>query len=225
MIKKAISYIHKTHPKSKSIKIKIDGSGQVVVVTPKMTPKFVINLFVKKNKTWIEKALIQQKASKNFAVNNNEILIFGKKYKKIIKSDISILPGVKTIENNININLLKNTKANSEKAINRFLKNTATKYIIPRTHAIAKKMKISFGKITLREQKTRWGSCSSKGNLNFNWRLVHTPPKVIDYVIIHELAHRKHMDHSRSFWNLVEKFDPEHKKNRGWLKRRGLNLS
>jgi predicted metal-dependent hydrolase len=86
-------------------------------------------------------------------------------------------------------------------------------------------MDISFGSISLREQKSRWGSCSSLGNLNFNWRLAHHPPAVIDYVIIHELAHRLHMDHSSAFWSVVKKYDPEHLKHQGWLKRRGLQLS
>ena len=83
-------------------------------------------------------------------------------------------------------------------------------------------MDINFNSITLREQKTRWGSCSSKGNLNFNWRLVHYRPEIIDYVIIHELAHRTHMNHSAKFWQLVEKYDPEYRKHRGFLKRHGM---
>ena len=86
-------------------------------------------------------------------------------------------------------------------------------------------MQTSYNKITLRRQKTRWGSCSSKKNLNFNWQLVYFEPKIIDYVIIHELAHLTHMNHSKNFWQLVEKYDPEYKKHVGWLKRNGLNLS
>ncbi len=85
-------------------------------------------------------------------------------------------------------------------------------------------MNTSINKITLRQQKTRWGSCSSAGNLNFNWRLVHYPPEVIDYVIIHELAHRTHMDHSSSFWQLVARYDPDHLKHRNWLKKHGVSV-
>jgi predicted metal-dependent hydrolase len=109
--------------------------------------------------------------------------------------------------------------------VDNFLKSTASEYLVAQTHILAKKMNLTFNKLTLRKQKTRWGSCSSKKSLNFNWKLVHFEPKIIDYVIIHELAHLSHMDHSRNFWNLVEKYDPEYKKHRGWLKRNGLNLS
>lgn len=85
----------------------------------------------------------------------------------------------------------------------------------------SKKMGTDFGRITVREQKTRWGSCSSKGNLNFNWKLMMMPEPVIDYVVIHEIAHRKHMDHSRNFWKEVENILPDYKEKRDWLKING----
>lgn len=106
----------------------------------------------------------------------------------------------------------------------RFLKNTASKYIIPRTHYLGQKMKLEFGQISLKQQKTRWGSCSSKRNLNFNWRLVHFSPQIIDYVIIHELSHLVHMNHSRNFWQLVSRYDPEYTKHRGFLRRVEIDL-
>ncbi|MDF2870759.1 MAG: family peptidase [Anaerocolumna sp.] len=85
----------------------------------------------------------------------------------------------------------------------------------------AKRMHTDYGRITVREQKTRWGSCSSKGNLNFNWKLMMMPEPIIDYVVIHELAHRKHMDHSKNFWFEVEKVLPDYKIKRDWLKKNG----
>jgi predicted metal-dependent hydrolase len=109
--------------------------------------------------------------------------------------------------------------------LNRFLKSTASHYIIPRTHQLAEKVGVSIGLISLKQQKTRWGSCSSRGNLNFNWRLVHYQPAIIDYVIVHELAHRLEMNHSAAFWKIVAKYDPEYAKHRGWLKRQGMSLS
>ena len=75
--------------------------------------------------------------------------------------------------------------------------------------------------ITIRDQKTRWGSCSAKGNLNFNWKLVLMPPEVLDYVVVHELAHRKEMNHSRKFWAEVKNVLPDYEKRRKWLKEFG----
>ena len=80
---------------------------------------------------------------------------------------------------------------------------------------------VDFGKITIRNQKTRWGSCSSKGNLNFNCLLMLAPEGVQDYVIIHELCHRKEMNHSKRFWDEVEKVMPDYKEKRRWLKENG----
>lgn len=76
----------------------------------------------------------------------------------------------------------------------------------------------SYKKINIRDQKSRWGSCSSKGNLNFNYRVFLLPEKEMDYVIVHEICHLKEMNHSKIFWNLVEKKSPDYKKIRKNLK-------
>ena len=82
-------------------------------------------------------------------------------------------------------------------------------------------MGVSYGTITIREQKTRWGSCSAKGNLNFNWKLVLMPPEILDYVVVHELAHRLQMNHSAAFWAEVGKILPDYRERRQWLKENG----
>ena len=85
----------------------------------------------------------------------------------------------------------------------------------------ARIMGVTYGRISIREQKTRWGSCSSKGNLNFNWRLIFAPPEVLDYVVVHELAHRKEMNHSKAFYAIVESVMPDYRKWKQWLKENG----
>ena len=75
----------------------------------------------------------------------------------------------------------------------------------------AEHMGVTFGRVTIRNQKTRWGSCSADGNLNFNVRIMLMPSYVVRYVVIHELCHRKHMDHSPEFWSMVETYDPDYR--------------
>lgn len=83
----------------------------------------------------------------------------------------------------------------------------------------------SYSSITVRDQKTRWGSCSSRGTLSFNYRLIFAPPAVLDYVVVHELCHLTHMNHSKEFWNLVGSVMPDYKKHRKWLKEHGRELT
>ena len=101
------------------------------------------------------------------------------------------------------------------------LAQRALDYIPERVAYFAPIVGVSYGRITIRNQKTRWGSCSAKGNLNFNCYLMLAPGEVIDYVVVHELCHRKEMNHSRAFWSEVEKVLPEYKKSIGWLKSEG----
>ena len=96
--------------------------------------------------------------------------------------------------------------------------------IPPRVVFWAGKIGVTYGKITIRHQKTRWGSCSSKGNLNFNCMLMMCPDEVIDYVIIHELCHRREMNHSAGFWAAVENVCPEYRVQRKWLKQHGPGI-
>jgi predicted metal-dependent hydrolase len=227
-------YTHKTNKRSKSLKIKIEQGGKVVVVSPKFVPKFVVQQFVKKHKQWIINALKKTNRGDKFE-SETHIFVFGKKYQKEIifsttqKTGIYV-KGDKLIFNPLTLPKIITPKQKQtwdkkfKQKTAEFLKNTAGHYIVKRTHELAKKMSLDFNNITLRKQKTRWGSCSSQRNLNFNWKLVHFDTDIIDYVIIHELSHLVQMNHSKNFWDLVKKYDRSYLKHRNWLKKNGLSL-
>ena len=104
------------------------------------------------------------------------------------------------------------------------LKKEARIRLTELTEYWAGRMGISYGRISIRGQKTRWGSCSSKGNLNYNYLLVLCPDEVAEYVVIHELCHRIHMNHSKRFWEKIEEFCPNYRQARKWLKQNGNSL-
>ena len=104
------------------------------------------------------------------------------------------------------------------------LADEALKVIPDRVRFFADKMGVTYGKITIRNQKSKWGSCTAKGNLNFNCLLMLAPREVLDGVIVHELAHRKHMDHSAEFYEEILKVYPDYKKWDMWLKENGTLL-
>lgn len=223
----SIPFIHKVSNRTRSVSIKIDRTGQVIVVSPRLVPKLFLNQFVEKHRDWIEKKLTVIKAARK---NKDAVYIFGKAYQKRVTYLKGKPLGVIVVGSEIIANTPEAATQDltwgkkQDQQLARFLKSTASTYIVKRTAQLAKLMDIKYGSLTLREQSSRWGSCSSRGNLNFNWRLIHAETPIIDYVLVHELAHRVHMDHSRNFWALVAKYDPEYQVHRGYLKRQGHGL-
>ena len=106
----------------------------------------------------------------------------------------------------------------------RALREKARTLVTERVQFYAPLIGVTYNQIAIRAQHTRWGSCSSKGNLNFNCLLALVPPEVLDYVVVHELCHRKELNHSDRFWNEVGKILPDYKDRKKWLKDNGSNL-
>ena len=104
------------------------------------------------------------------------------------------------------------------------LKAKAREELAPLIAYYATQVGVSYGRVTIRSQKTRWGSCSSRGNLSFNCLLMLTPPEVIDYVIVHELCHLKQMNHSFRFWAEVKRIVPDYREAKQWLKENSESL-
>lgn len=107
----------------------------------------------------------------------------------------------------------------------RALADQAMQIIPDKVRFYAEKIGVDYGRVTIRNQKTRWGSCSAKGNLNFNCLLMLAPEDVLDYVVIHELCHRKEMNHSPRFWSEVAKIMPDYKNSKIWLKENGGDIT
>ncbi|MEA2177248.1 MAG: hypothetical protein QOG77_545 [Solirubrobacteraceae bacterium] len=109
-------------------------------------------------------------------------------------------------------------------AVERWLRRAARDEITPRAHRAAAAIGSEVQRVTIRDQRTRWGSASSSGSLSFSWRLVLAPEHVLDYVVWHEVCHLRHMDHSPRFWGLVAEHCPGYAVPRRWLREHGTAL-
>jgi len=198
---------HIIKPKLKNSYLSIDKQLQIVVKTPKVSQAFVHQLLLQKEH-WLRKHYASKIQNRPQEVQlTKEVLLFG----EIVK-----------INNPKVLYLQKKLQSCKSSAIlktyDNFYKTTAENYLLPRVEYFASLMNLSFESIKYRKMKRRWGSCSSLKVLTFNTQLIKVKKELIDYVIVHELAHLKHMNHSKTFHLLVEKYLPNAKQLREELK-------
>ncbi|MBO0562170.1 M48 family peptidase, partial [Clostridium botulinum] len=125
----------------------------------------------------------------------------------------------------INSGILKDKReAIIKDNLEKFYKEQAINVLKERTDYYSNILKVAPKNIVIKNQKTLWGSCSSKGNINYNYKIVMAPLEILDYIVVHELCHLVHMNHSKDFWDLVEIVIPDWKKRRNWLKENGYKL-
>lgn len=228
---KELQYIL-TRSSRKTVGIAIEKNGLVKVTSPIRVSETYINELLQKKSSWILKKLSDietraSKANKAKVFEEGEFYSYlGKEYKlKLVKNSDLKKPTVRLENENLIITLPNNFEAEKIKDILKLWYVKQFKHVIEdRIKYYSSIIGVFPQKITIREQKTRWGSCSAKGNINLNWKLIMAPLEVLEYVVIHELCHMKEMNHSKKFWNLVENIFPQHKKYRAWLKDNGDNL-
>jgi predicted metal-dependent hydrolase len=119
---------------------------------------------------------------------------------------------------------LKRALPDYRATIHAHLRRMAEKELSVRTRELAQAHGIAVKRVSIRAQKTRWGSCSARGTISLNWRLIQAPPFVVDYLIIHELMHRREMNHSKRYWKLVAEAFPDYRHAEKWLKSGGVEL-
>jgi predicted metal-dependent hydrolase len=224
-----MQYTLRHPPRSKRITLKVEPPSQVIVSAPKRTPKRVINKFVDQNSNWIQKQILKISQRQSLIESDSSIMIFGTLYQKIMTAEPNKSLGISISDQDILLNFPhvpeQNLTATREKELNLFLKRAARTFLGKQLKHLSQLMEVEYSSLTLREQKTRWGSCSGQDNISLNWRLVHYPPEIISYVIVHELAHLVHHNHSKDFWHLVAQYDPDYSEHRSYLKKHGITFS
>lgn len=204
------------------IRISVNKDKEVRVIIPMKYPVSELKSILEKKADWIKKKLEHFENLKNnfFNGNENEILYLGKRYLFILKPEMKNYFQINKEDKKIcsGVDLL------NKRIQEHWLKQEAERVIKERISFINKDNRFKINRIYIRSQKTKWGNCSSKGNISFNWRLIKAPLEVIDYLIIHELVHLEEMNHSKAFWYKVSQLYPNFKEANKWLKKSGVGL-
>jgi hypothetical protein len=204
----------------------VTRNGELIVRAPYNTPLPFIEHVINRKSLWIIKKLNEAASMPQYETrkfSEGELFMYlGNQYPlSIIENNKS---AVRFVEDTIYIS----SKAflNAERNIIRWYQTEAYKVLTERTEYFSASVNMKPSSIRLSGAKRRWGSCGRKGNINYNWRLIMAPLEILDYIVVHELAHLRHHNHSKQYWNLVFSIMPEYKSRELWLKKNGhlLNL-
>lgn len=200
----------------RTICLTINQEANLVVKAPVFMPIRHIENFIKEKENWIRKNIAKIKARPRPKIkeyeNGEEFLYLGKTYK------LRIIPNKTPVQLKDELIISTHIWPHHKEALKKWYKVRAGKIIGDRCALFSKIMGCAPRSLKISHAMKRWGSCTSKGKLNFSWRLVMTPIEIIDYVIVHELAHLHHLNHSKNFWETVKNVLPDHKKREHWLK-------
>lgn len=238
-----IIQIHIERSKRKTMSMSVNKDGSVMVKAPLRYPSDQdIRNFVEQKIDWIVKQRDRQQEREDmrlvrrfetdysFPYLGEERLVemqSGKKNSIAYENGKIIIktPFCESLKNDYEADDNKKLIEKLQSDLKKWYKEQAMLYISERVEYYKAVIGVTVTDVSIRSRKTQWGSCDSNGCLTFSWRLVMARPEAIDYVVIHELCHRKHMDHSREFWNLVQKYMPDYKNQQQWLEENSVNMN
>ncbi len=206
----------------RTISLHIQNQGELIVKAPLFAPNFFINRFIDKNTDWIEKKMqqiISRKVKNKSKLDEGEKLLYlGNEYTIIfvkgsqieIKGDKILVPIA--------------AKFRLDKELNNWIIKQARETITKQVEYYANLMKARYTDLKFSDTKSQWGRCTYDNKLQFSWRLIMAPILVVNYVVVHELAHTVEKNHSKAFWSKVRLFNPSYKQQIKWLRENGHSL-
>lgn len=203
--------------KRRSIALEVSHEGLIILRVPKFMPMVMVKMFLNQHKNWLndKKAdLDSRKASKKKFIEGEMFCFMGEEY------PLSYVDG-KNLELDDTFKLGKEAKYEPKVMFERWYKEEFRKLAEDRLAYYAALGNYKYKKLRVSGARGRWGSRSTTGTISLVWRLIMFPLEIIDYVVLHELAHTVHMNHSQAFWSEVEQYMPDYKKRRKWLKENG----
>src|SRR5688572_10494956 len=209
-------YTLRRSPRARRVRVSVDGAGEVSVTLPKRAAKREADAAVRELAPWIERRRrALARAAAEVARTPGTVPYLG--------AELRLHPERgRTRVHRRGDSLL--VPAGDEAALERWYRRAARTEIAPRLDAAVARAGTTYTKLTIRGQRTRWGSCSHAGAMSFNWNLLLGPEPVLDYVVEHEVCHLEVMDHSPRFWGLLESRVPDWRDHAAWLRRYGSTL-
>jgi hypothetical protein len=204
--------------RARRVRVSVDARGAVEVVLPRRSPERAAAAAVVELRPWIDRRLAEAaRTQAAIAARGGAVPYLGR--------ELELRPqeGRSRVHRRGD-ELLVPAGERAPAAIERWYRRAAEREIAPRLDDAVAALGTSYSTLTIRNQRTRWGSCSSTGAMSFNWRLLLAPEAVLDYVIWHEACHLRVMDHSTTFWTLVRLHCPDYEIHRRWLRRQGSTL-
>ncbi|WP_299076008.1 M48 family metallopeptidase [uncultured Paraglaciecola sp.] len=227
-----LHYSLRRHPKARGLRIRITPFDGVIVTMPKYPGRYLdVDRFVLENEEWIAAKLEECGLDNTGTVAqtldlNSPMFVEGLPYRFAIGSVGTLEAGDSSVRIDDDGQLILR---NADVRVERFEENLrgllferAGSRITEAAGELALQLAVEPQKIKVRSLKSRWGSCTSDGRLVFNWRLVLFPPRILRYVVLHELCHLRHFDHSQAFWDLVARHDREYEEKVEWLRTNGI---
>ena len=219
-------YTIKRSPKRRKLTVTVERDRSVVVHAPESTSEETIREVVESKRRWIhEKTTHVQKYQERLhppgkeLVNGESALYLGREYQ------IEVIPTASTeIRFEQRFFIPASLAGGRRRVLRNWYRDQAKERILPKVKSIAAILGVEFAGAKIVDNRFRWGSCTVKNNVNLNWRLIKAPVFVIDYVIVHELAHLLEANHTPRFWNIVRTHAPKMEKARSWLRDHGQVL-
>ncbi len=210
-------------PRLRTLRLAVLDERTVTVTVPLSYSDRQVHDLLERKKRWITKHLSRHRAlAEERASNVGTALLLGRRYAIAFTEEAE--EDVHFDEASGIVYIRGDKRSSLHVTLERWYRARAATLIPPRVKDLAVEHRLSVGSITIRGQRTRWGSCSSSGNLSFNWKLLQAPPFILEYVICHEVAHVRFMSHSQEFWRFTEQLCPRYREAKAWLREHGMRL-
>ncbi|MFN2433261.1 MAG: M48 family metallopeptidase [Gemmatimonadota bacterium] len=226
----AVACLLRRSARARRVRLIVERSGRLTVVLPRRCPVQEVPEALREHARWLARTLERQRrrclAPRPIVADGRVLRVLGREHVLRIPSGepLGAMPRVVRTGNEISVRVPPLHRRSPAEMLRSWLRVLASREIPPRVHGANQPLGFPLARVSVRDQRTKWGACSSRGNVSVNWRLLLAPPEVLDYVIVHELCHLRELNHSAEFWALLRSVLPDYEAPRSWLREQGESL-